>query len=142
MPQMPRAATWHLPVPDVETQAYWDAAAEGRLLIKHCNACDRPFFYPRAHCPRCWSMDTEWREASGLGSVYTFTVIHQNDIPPFRDRVPYVTAIVELAEGVRMTSTIEGVAPGEVRCGMAVRVAFRVEQRDGEPVHLPVFQPA
>jgi hypothetical protein len=139
---MPTTATWHLPVPDVETQPFWDAAAEGRLLIKHCNACDRAFFYPRDHCPRCWSTDTGWREAAGTGTVYTFTVIHQNDLPPFRDRVPYVVAIVELDEGVRMTTNLEGVEPGSVACGMAVRVSFRQEQRDEGSVHLPVFVPA
>jgi uncharacterized OB-fold protein len=143
MPQMPRVATWHLPVPDQETAAYWEAAREGRLLIKECRGCGRPFFYPRAACPRCWSTDTVWREASGRGTVYTFTVVYQNDLPPFRDRVPYVVAIVELEEGVRMTSNIEGCAPEEVRCGMAVRVAFREEPRgDGEVVALPVFRPA
>ena len=142
MPQLPRTATWHLPQPDVETQPYWDAAAEGKLLIKHCTACDRSFFYPRNHCPRCWSTDTEWREAAGTGTVYTFTVVHQNDLPPFRDRVPYVVAIVELDEGARMTSNIEGVDAEEVACGMPVRVSFREEARDDGGVHLPVFVPA
>ena len=73
--------------------------------------------------------------------MYTFTVVHQNDLPPFNERVPYVVAIVELEEGVRMTSNIEGVAPEDVRCDMAVQVAFREEQRDGDPVALPVFRP-
>ena len=142
MPEMPRTMTWHLPVADVESAPYWDATAEGKLLIKHCTACDRAFFYPRAHCPRCWSMETEWREASGDGTVYTFTVIQQNDLPPFRDRLPYVVAIVELAEGVRMTTNIEGCAPEDVRCGMPVKVAFREEPHDDGSVHLPVFRPA
>lgn len=138
MPEMPRTATWHLPVPDVETQPYWDAAAEGRLVVKRCTRCEHPYFYPRAHCPRCWSTDTEWIEASGVGTVYTFTVVRQNDLPPFRDRLPYVVAIVELEEGVRMTTNVEGCAPEDVRCGMRVRVAFREE----EGVSLPVFHPA
>jgi len=142
MPQMPRTAMWHLPVSDLETQEYWDATAQGKLLIKHCNACDRDFFYPRAHCPRCWSTDTAWKEASGLGTIYTFTTIHQNDLPPFRDRVPYVIAIIELDEGVRMTSNIEGIEPDAVRCGMPVQVSFREEQRDEGSVFLPVFRPA
>ncbi|HEX9713739.1 MAG TPA: Zn-ribbon domain-containing OB-fold protein [Actinomycetota bacterium] len=139
---MPRTMTWHLPVADIETKPYWDAAAEGKLLVKHCSACDRAFFYPREHCPRCWSKDTSWREASGRGIVYTFTVIHQNDLPPFKDRVPYVIAIVELEEGLRMTTNIEGIDPGEVRCGLPVQASFRAEQRDDDTVHLPVFRPA
>src|SRR5919201_949243 len=138
---MPRTTTWHLPVPDQETAPYWDAAAEGKLLIKGCRSCGRPFFYPRAYCPRCWSGDTEWRQASGRGRVYTFTVVYQNDLPPFRDRAPYVVAVVELEEGVRMTANIEGLAPEDVRCDMPVQVAFREEKRDEETVPLPVFRP-
>ena len=142
MPQMPKTKTWHLPVPDLETSEYWDAAREGRLLIKHCNGCGGDFFYPRTYCPRCWSADTEWKPSKGRGRVYTFTVVHQNDLPPFNERVPYVVAIVELDEGVRLTSNIEGVAPDEVRCDMSVHVSFREEQRDDDAVSLPVFVPA
>ena len=143
MPQMPKIATWHLPVPDLESAEYWKATREGKLLIKECRSCGRAYFYPRNHCPNCWSTDTAWREASGRGTVYTFTVVYQNDLPPFRDRVPYVVAIVELEEGVRMTSNIEGVAPEDVRCGMAVQVGFREEQRaEDDVVSIPVFRPA
>ena len=142
MPSLPRTATWHLPVPDIETAPYWEGTAEGRLLIKHCDACGRDFFYPRSHCPRCWSSSTSWKEASGDGVVYTFTIVRQNDLPPFKERLPYVVAIVELAEGVRMTSNIEGISPEDVRCGMKVRVSFREEARDEGSVFLPVFQPA
>src|ERR1051325_10122013 len=115
---MPKTMTWHLPVADVETQDYWAAAKQGRLLIKECRACGKPFFYPRARCPRCWSPETAWRYASGKGTVYTFTVVYQNDLPPFRDRVPYVVAVVDLEEGVRMTAKIEGCPPGGVRWGL------------------------
>lgn len=142
MPQMPRTATWHLPVADQETAPYWDAARDRRLLIKRCNACKKPYFYPRDRCPRCWSSDTAWIEAAGTGTVYTFTVVYANDLPPFRDRVPYVVAVVDLDEGVRMTATIEGCPPEDVRCDMGVRVEFRDEQRDDETVTIPVFVPA
>jgi len=143
VPEMPKIATWHLPVADLETKPYWEATAGGKLLIKQCNACGNAFFYPRNHCPSCWSTDTSWKESSGLGSVYTFTVVYQNDLPPFRDRVPYVVAIVELDEGVRMTTNIEGVTPEDVRCGMKVQVAFRDEQRTAdETVAIPIFRPA
>ena len=141
MPQMPRTSTWHLPVADLETREYWEAARGGRLLIKECRACGESFFYPRTYCPRCWSSDTEWKESTGRGRVYTFTVVHQNDLPPFNDRVPYVVAIVELEEGVRLTSNIEGCEPDDVRCDMLVTAAFRQEQRDDETVSLPVFEP-
>lgn len=143
MPEMPRTKIWHLPVADQETEAYWEATREGRLLIKRCTACGQAFFYPRTYCPRCWSPDTEWVEASGRGTVYTFTVVHQNDLPPFNERLPYVVAIVELEEGVRMTSNIEGIDPEDVRCDMPVAVAFREEARaQDDVVSLPVFRPA
>ena len=143
MPEMPKIATWHLPAVDLETKPYWDATREGKLLVKECRSCGNAFFYPRNHCPNCWSTDTAWRESSGRGTVYTFTVVYQNDLPPFRDRVPYVVAVVELEEGVRMTSNVEGISPEDVRCGLPVVVGFREEKRsEEESVAIPVFRPA
>lgn len=134
----------HLPFPDAESAPYWEAAAEGRLVFRRCGACGQAFLYPRAACPRCWSSDVAWADASGRGSVYSFTVVHRNDLPPFRDRLPYVVAVVELEEGPRLTTNLEGLTDAnEVRCGMAVRVAFREESHDdGAPVFIPVFRPA
>ena len=85
-----------------------------------------------------------WADASGRGSVYSFTVVHRNGLPPFRDRLPYVVAVVELEEGPRLTTNVVGLTDAdEVRCGMAVRVAFREESHDGgAPVFIPVFRPA
>jgi uncharacterized OB-fold protein len=132
----------HLPVPDAESAPYWEAAAEGRLVFRRCDACGHAFLYPRSACPRCWSTDVEWVEASGRGTVYSFTVIHRNDLAPFRDRLPYVVAVVELEQGPRLTTNVEGVDPAEVRCGMPVRVAFREESHDhGDPMTVPVFRP-
>ena len=85
-----------LPTPDIETQPFWDAARDGRLLIKRCAACGRAHFYPRPFCPFCWSERVEWEEASGRATLYTWSVVHQNDLPPFGERVPYVAAIVDL----------------------------------------------
>lgn len=132
----------HAPVPDAETAEYWEAAAAGRLLFKRCRACGRPFSYPRSACPRCWSIDVEWVEAEGRAAVYSFTVIHQNDLAPFRDRIPYVVAVVELDEGVRMTTNVVGCDPSDMRCGMPVRVAFREETDGTATVTVPVFEPA
>jgi uncharacterized OB-fold protein len=95
-----------LPSPDPEQQPFWDAARDGKLLIKHCNACDEYHFYPRPFCPKCWSESVEWVEASGSATLYTWSVVHVNDLPPFPDRVPYVAAIVQLAEGPRMMTNV------------------------------------
>jgi uncharacterized OB-fold protein len=132
----------HLPVPDPESAPYWDAAAEGRLVFQRCRQCDHAYLYPRAACPRCWSSDPEWVDTSGRGHVYSFTVVHRNDLPPFRDRLPYLVAVVELEEGPRLATNLVECDPADVWCGMAVRVAFR-EETDGEgsSVRVPVFRP-
>ncbi|MFJ4539274.1 Zn-ribbon domain-containing OB-fold protein [Streptomyces tibetensis] len=97
-----------LPEPDAFTRTYWDAAAEGRLLIRRCGACGRAHHYPREFCPHCWSEDVTWETASGRATLYTWSVVHRNDLPPFSGRVPYVAAVVELAEGPRMMTEIVG----------------------------------
>ncbi|QJT06934.1 nucleic acid-binding protein [Streptomyces asoensis] len=128
-----------VPEADAFTRAYWDAAAEGRLLIRRCGACARPHHYPREFCPYCWSEDVTWEDASGRATLYTWSVVHRNDLPPFGGRTPYVAAVVDLAEGPRMSTEIvregerEGAGP-ELRAGLELAVVFR----DG----VPVFRPA
>ena len=128
-----------LPVPDPETQPFWDATRQGKLLIMHCNQCDEPYFYPRPFCPRCWTDDVEWREASGRATLYTWSVVHNNDLPPWPDRVPYVAAVVDLEEGPRMMTIITDCDPEDLKIGMDVTVAF--EEYD-EDITVPVFRPA
>ncbi|QEU97541.1 hypothetical protein CP970_24615 [Streptomyces kanamyceticus] len=141
-----------LPEADAFTRPYWDAAAEGRLLIRRCGACGAAHHYPREFCPHCWSEDVTWERASGRATLYTWSVVHRNDLPPFGSRVPYVAAVVDLAEGPRMMTEIVGCAEGageregegrsqgggELRMGMALEVGFR---EVGEFV-VPVFGPA
>jgi uncharacterized protein len=117
-----------LPEPDAFTRTYWDAAAEGRLLIRRCRACGRAHHYPREFCPHCWSEDVTWEPASGRATLYTWSVVHRNDLPPFTERLPYVAAVADLAEGPRMTAEIVG--PGELSAGAELRVTFR----EGIPV--------
>ena len=80
-----------------------------------------------------------WEEASGAGSLYTWSVVHQNDLPPFGERVPYVAAIVDLAEGPRMMTNVIDCAFEDLAAGMALQVAF---QDIGEGFTIPVFRPA
>src|SRR6187455_3183844 len=79
------AMRFDLPTPDFETQPFWDGCKEGRFLLRHCNACGEHHFYPRPFCPKCWSHDVTWQDASGRGQVYTFSIVRQNDLPPFPD---------------------------------------------------------
>ncbi|MFI6687850.1 Zn-ribbon domain-containing OB-fold protein [Streptomyces sp. NPDC050485] len=129
------------PEADAFTRTYWEAAAEGRLLIRHCDACDRPHHYPREFCPHCWSEAVRWREASGRATLYTWSVVHRNDLPPFGERVPYVAAVVDLAEGPRMMTEVVGCEGADLRVGMDLHVAFRPEP-GGEGHAIPIFTPA
>ena len=124
--------------PDIDafTRPYWDAAAEGRLLLRRCRACARPHHYPREFCPHCWSEDVDWEPASGRATLYTWSVVHRNDLPPFGERVPYVAAVVDLAEGPRMMTQVVDVPEDDLRVDMALEVVFRTGD-DG--VAVPVF---
>jgi uncharacterized OB-fold protein len=132
--------TYELPNSDSSTEEFWTAANRRELLIKRCDACGRPHFYPRPFCPHCWSTDVRWEAASGQATVYSFSVVRQNDTPQFANRVPYIAAIVELAEGPRMTTNLVGVDSAEVHVGMAVTVDFSPAGPDGASL-VPVFRP-
>jgi hypothetical protein len=125
-----REAAWHKPLPalDPVSTVYWQAAAEGRLLIQHCPSCGQRQHYPRAVCTGCGETP-EWEEASGRGSVYTFTVIRQNGAPGLRDEGPYVVAMIELDEGPRLMGNVTHPVD-DVFVGMAVR-AYVVEAEPG-----------
>jgi len=128
-----------IPTPDPETQGFWDAARERRLLIQRCNACGEAYFYPRPFCPKCWSEDVAWEEASGNATLYTWSVVHVNDLPPFNERVPYVAAVVDLAEGPRMMTNVVDCEADALKVGMPLRVEYR-DLSDEATV--PVFVPA
>ncbi|GAA2292357.1 Zn-ribbon domain-containing OB-fold protein [Streptomyces kunmingensis] len=135
-------ARFDVPEPDAFTRAYWDAAAEGRLLLRQCAACGRAHHYPREFCPYCWSDAPDvvrWRVASGRAVLYTWSVVHRNDLPPFGHRTPYVAAVVDLAEGPRMMTEVVDCAEAGLRTGMDLQVAFR---QDGAGYAIPVFRPA
>ncbi|GLQ06354.1 Zn-ribbon domain-containing OB-fold protein [Sneathiella chinensis] len=119
--------------PDVnmENQAYWEAAKENRLVLKRCTSCGKTHFYPRSICPHCWSTETEWYEASGKGTIYTYSVMR-------RAEVPYVIAYVTLEEGITMMTNLVDCDFDALRVGEPVEVQFR--QTEGGWA-LPVFRP-
>lgn len=129
-------ARYDVPEADAFTRTYWDAAAEGRLLIRRCGDCGRAHHYPREFCPYCWSEAVTWEDASGRATLYTWSVVHRNDLPPFGERVPYVAAVVDLAEGPRMMTQVVDVPEDDLRADMALEVVFRTGD-DG--VAVPVF---
>src|SRR4051812_35764347 len=112
-------------IKDQRSQEWVAAAAAGRLLIQRCSACERFQFYPRRHCAKCGSLDVEWAQAAGTGTLHTFSVVHRTPNEEFAGETPYAFAIVELDEGVRMTTRIVDVPFEELRCEMPVQVVFR-----------------
>lgn len=128
-----------LPTIEDETSEYWTAAADGRLLIARCGSCERVHHYPRVICPYCWSDDVTAVEASGRATLYTYSTIYVNDLPPFRDRLPYTAAVVDLEEGPRLMTTIVGCEPGLLRIGMPLHAG---PQAIADGVTAIVFRPA
>lgn len=116
-----RDDAWKKPLPQTDpvSAPFWSAAGEGRLLYQRCPACGHRQFYPRAACTACGA-DPEWAEASGRGEVHTFTIVRQFGAPPFKDELPYVVAMIELEEGVRMMGNVTGCDVEAVRIGMPV----------------------
>lgn len=123
-----------IPAPKVlpETQAYWTAADQGRLLVKRCNSCGQVHHYPRDICPHCLSVDTVWQDAAGTGIVYSFSTMGQGD-------AAYTLAFVTLDEGVTLMTNLVDCDPAQVCIGDRVKVVFQPSQ-GGHAV--PMFTPA
>ncbi len=120
------------------TRPYWEEARRGRLVTQHCRDCDRIWHPPLPRCPHCHGTSLDWRPATGAGTVYSFTVVHHATHRALQTCVPYVIAIVELAEGPRIVTNIRGCEPEDVRVGMPVQVSF---PHVPEQVTLPQFRP-
>ncbi|HTH98472.1 MAG TPA: Zn-ribbon domain-containing OB-fold protein [Stellaceae bacterium] len=127
-----------LPAPDALTAPFWSAVRQHRFMLPSCKACGRTHFYPRSLCPHCSSADLEWIEVSGTGTVYSFTLVQRAPSPAFSGQVPYVVAIVELAEGPHLMTGITGCDPKDVAIGMAVEADYL----DIADATLPMFRPA
>lgn len=119
-----------------EAGPYWDGANNGILRLQYCQDCQTPRFYPRHLCAICGSSSVTWRDVSGLGVVYSFTIVHRGPSAAFKARQPYVVALIDLQEGPRMMSNIVGDDARQVAIGDAVKVQF---ERRGE-MALPVFE--
>jgi uncharacterized OB-fold protein len=114
-------------------QPYFDAAKEGKLMLKKCNACGEHHHYPRALCPFCFSEKVEWVQAKGTGEIYTYSVTRRGG------PTPYCIAYVTLDEGVRMMTNIVDCDLDSIKVGQKVQVAFK--QTEGG-FAMPVFVPA
>jgi uncharacterized OB-fold protein len=124
------------PQADADSAYYWAQAAQGKLVLRQCCDCGQRHFPPRFACPSCWSQHLDWIQASGDGSVYTFTVVRRAPDAQWQARVPYVVALIDLAEGPRMMANIVGEHAAAVAVGEAVELCF---ERRGEG-RLPQFR--
>lgn len=128
----PATMTRNIPAPAVtiESKPFWDAAAEGKFLIKRCTACGEAHWYPRALCPFCFSEKTVWEESPGEGVIYSYSVMHRSPSGPYA--IGYVT----LKEGPAVLTNFVDVAPDGLSIGQKVKVKFQPTE-NGPPV--PVF---
>lgn len=127
------------PLIEDESAPFWEGLKDGTLLIKRCSACGAHHFYPRPFCPTCWSDDVEWVAASGRATVYSYSTVYVNDLPPFGPQVPYVAAVVDLEEGPRMMTRLVGCTKDDISIGMPV--TFETAPLDDE-LAMAVFRPA
>ncbi len=128
-----------LPVSDDISMPYWEACRRHELVIQRCRDCGIFRFPPASMCHNCHSTQTEWVLASGKGKVYSWiVVVHPVPKHVYDLEVPYVVALVELEEGVRVPTNIVHCDPHRVQAGMPLEVIFDDVTSD---VSLPKFQP-
>jgi uncharacterized OB-fold protein len=127
-----------IPIPDEISGPFFDGARDGRLMLQHCSACDGWSFPVRERCPHCFAAPLQWRAASGKGTLYTFAIMHQVMNPGFAGATPYNVCQIDLVEGVRMISNIEGVPNADLRIGMDLEVVF---DDVGDNIRVPKFRP-
>jgi uncharacterized OB-fold protein len=114
------------PQPTPEDREFWEGARRGELRLQRCTTCGKHQHYARFVCTHCGRTTLEWVTASGNGTVYSYTVVRQNGVPPFSERLPFVVAAIELDEdGARVLAAMPKVAPDDARIGMRVRAEFR-----------------
>ncbi len=129
------------PVPVMQpwSKEFWTGANKGKLLVQHCQDCQANIFFPKKVCPECWSENLTWIEASGKAKVYSYTEMVDMVEPVFWGDLPYIVAMVDLPEGIRMTSRIVNCNPENVQIGMNLKVVFEQLTDD---ISMPYFQPA
>jgi uncharacterized OB-fold protein len=140
-----------MPVPAVnaETNGWWAAAAEHRLVVQRCTTCATVRHPPGPVCPACRATSSEWADLPGTGTVFTYTVVRQAFIGALADRLPYVVVAVELdgvgpaaapggAGGARLVSNLIDIDPADVAIGLPVEVVW---EDMGPQLALPRFRP-
>jgi uncharacterized OB-fold protein len=127
-----------LPIIDHDSALYWEGCARGELLLQRCTACGAYRHPPRPICHACLSPNAEWVPSSGEGTIYSFVVVHRAFDAAWEEEVPYIVAIVELAEGPHIMTNIVERRIDSVHVGMPVQVMF---ERVSDEIALPKFIP-
>ena len=129
-----------IPQPTETTRPFWDGLREGKIRLQYSPSSRQWVFYPRVLAPGTLADDLEWREISGAGTVYTYTIAYRPTAPAWSDRLPQIIVVVETDEGARIPSELVDVQPDDVRVGLRVAPVFD-RSADGESVLLK-FRPA
>lgn len=127
-----------LPRPSRWTQQFWEGTRNGVFLLKTCLDCGHIDHPPYLYCTECGSHRSEWKQAKGLARLAAFAINSYSVPAPFVEDLPYVLAIVELAEGPRMISNIVDCAHEGIRNGMELEVVFH---RMNDEIVLPKWRP-
>jgi uncharacterized protein len=135
--ELPMAGTRPLPSKTQEGMPYWEGCNRGELLLQRCDKCHAFQWFPRAYCRDCSNESFTWVKASGRGKVVSYSVVHKPINPSFAAMVPYVIAVVELDEGIRMMTNIVDAATRAIKAGDAVEVVF---EKQDEDTTIPVFR--
>ncbi|MFP6655721.1 MAG: Zn-ribbon domain-containing OB-fold protein [Myxococcota bacterium] len=132
------------PTFDWESRAYWEGAGRGKLVLQRCLACGGVQHRPRGFCVQCPDGEIEHFVASGRGVVYTYSIVHQNQMPKFRNALPYVVAYVALEEGPQLLTNLVDCDLETIEIGMPVRVDFVKipDAKTGDLLGVPRFVPA
>ena len=125
-----------MPTPTRESQPYWDGMREGRFMLQHCASCGTVRHYPRPVCPHCFSMESEFKEASLGGTLHAWTVCHHPFNFFFKAQAPYIVALVDMDAGVRVNAPLRGVDAADLKLGRKVRLQFEPISKE---VTLPFF---
>ncbi|MGI9325206.1 MAG: Zn-ribbon domain-containing OB-fold protein [Pseudomonadales bacterium] len=128
--------TWERPemAPGTLDRQYFEAAAQGRLLIQRCPQCDHRQFPPKLICTAC-AGDPEWLEVSGAGVINTFTIVRRHGVEPFKSLAPFVLAMVDLPEGVRLMGNVTGIDVESTQIGQQVQAyALRIDDSMALPL--------
>jgi uncharacterized protein len=124
------------PIVTDDSEAFWTAARDGRLVAQRCTACWRLHHPPRPMCPHCHSVDHDLVDLEGTGTVYSYAVLHHPQHPAFS--YPVVAALVDLDEGPRLVTNLVEIDPADVHIGLAVEVVFVPTADD---MAVPAFRP-